>query len=287
MMQKMIGLMVCCVFFSAPLLAEQKVKPLTVEERLARLERLLESRVLVELNQDVDLLKRELRTLRGELEKQDHVLQSMRKRQRELYQDSDRRLRDLELGAPAEPLAVVGGEPEGEQKPLSAASSAMAVGSASATVLLPSANQTVTAESQTSAMRVAPEQQRKQKIEYKAAFEQLKNGRYESAIEAFQGFLQHYPTGPYADNAEYWLGETNYVIRHFSAALQHFNAVIKNYPDSPKVADARLKVAYTYYEMQDMAEAEKWLRELIKDAPTPSVVRLAEQRLLMIRESGH
>jgi len=275
MMQKIIWSMLCCVLFSAPLLAEQKAKPLTVEERLARLERLLESRVLVELNQDVDLLKSELRTLRGELEKQDHVLQSMRKRQRELYQDSDRRLRDLELGAPAVPLAA------------EAASSAMAVGSASATVLLQPVIPNVTAESQTSAVAVDPELQRKQKSEYEAAFEQLKNGRYESAIEAFQGFLNTYPTGPYADNAEYWLGETNYVIRHFSAALQHFNTVIKSYPNSPKVADARLKVAYTYYEMKEMAEAEKWLRELIEDAPTPSVVRLAEQRLLMIRESGH
>ncbi|MDQ7016199.1 MAG: tol-pal system protein YbgF [Gammaproteobacteria bacterium] len=279
MRQRIIWPILWCTFFSPLLMAEQKIRPLSVEERLARLERLLESRVLVELNQDVDLLKSELRTLRGELEKQDHVLQSMRKRQRELYQDSDRRLRDLELGAPAEPLAAVVEESDGTSvKP--EASSATALGSASATVLQPVA----AAETKTALL---PDLQRKQKREYDDAFEQLKNGRYESAIEAFQSFLSRYPTGPYADNAEYWLGETNYVIRHFSAALEHFNAVINNYPDSSKVADARLKVAYTYYEMKEMAEAEKWLRQLIEDAPTPSVVRLAEQRLLMIREAGH
>ncbi|MDQ7075680.1 MAG: tol-pal system protein YbgF [Gammaproteobacteria bacterium] len=269
-----------CTFFSPSLMAEQKIKPLTFEERLARLERLLESRVLVELNQDVDLLKSELRTLRGELEKQDHVLQSMRKRQRELYQDSDRRLRDLELGAPSPPLAAVVDAGEGASVAELGGRSATALGSASATVLQPVA----AAETKTALL---PELQRKQKSDYEDAFEQLKNGRYESAIEAFQSFLSRYPTGPYADNAEYWLGETNYVIRHFSAALEHFNAVINNYPDSSKVADARLKVAYTYYEMKEMSEAEKWLRQLIEDAPTPSVVRLAEQRLLMIRESGH
>src|ERR1019366_453052 len=70
---------------------------------------------------------------------------------------------------------------------------------------------------------------------YQAAFDLLKNGQYDRAITAFQGFLNAYPNSQLADNAQYWLGEAYYVNRSFPEALAAFQRVVENFPGSRKL----------------------------------------------------
>ena len=63
---------------------------LSVEERLAKLERLDNSRNLmqIEMQQQIDALSTEVRQLRGSLEEANYKLQQATERQKGLYQDS-------------------------------------------------------------------------------------------------------------------------------------------------------------------------------------------------------
>ena len=70
---------------------------LSVEQRLNRLENLLQNQVLVEQTQKMEQIQQELSALRELVEAQEHQLGLLKQRQRNLYQDMDRRLNDLEI----------------------------------------------------------------------------------------------------------------------------------------------------------------------------------------------
>ena len=75
---------------------------MTVEERLESIENVLSNQGLLELVQQVQNLELEISRLRGEAEVQNHALEQLKKRQRDLYADTDRRIQRMEgLVAPA------------------------------------------------------------------------------------------------------------------------------------------------------------------------------------------
>ena len=108
-----------------------------IDKRVQRIERILDNQVMLELLQRVESLQTELRELRGEIESQGFEIESMRKRQRDLYLDSDRRLRDLELtgGGSTQPSTSSSSDlsDSGSSTASSAASLAAAAASASST----------------------------------------------------------------------------------------------------------------------------------------------------------
>ncbi|WP_457673064.1 YbgF trimerization domain-containing protein, partial [Thiolapillus sp.] len=92
--------------------AAEPAKPSAdLEARLARIERQLDNRGLVELMVKLEALQAEVQKLRGENEVLAHKLDEMKKRQRDLYLDLDRRLVQLERGGvAAAPAPRAGGE---------------------------------------------------------------------------------------------------------------------------------------------------------------------------------
>ena len=112
----------------------------------------------------------------------------------------------------------------------------------------------------------------------------MKSGRYEDAAVAFTRFIADYPTGSYADNAQYWLGETYYITRRFDAAIQEFERLISLHPDSQKLTHALLKVGYAHDELGREAEAERVLGDLIARFPQSAAAGLARKRLVAIRQ---
>lgn len=226
-----------------------------LEERLQRLERLYDSRVLMQMQQRLDEMQQEINQLRGELERQAYDAQMLKKRQRELYLDTDRRLREIELrGSPAaaqQPAA----EPAASEVPASPAAEAEAEPA-------PTAEDTQQA-----------------RLAYDRAFNTLKEGRYGEARKAFAAFLQSHPQSSLASNASYWMGEAAYVLRDFDQAMADFRRVIEQHPGSAKVADALLKLGYALYEKGDYAAARQPLEQVMRDYSASSAARLAEKRL--------
>ena len=114
---------------------------------------------------------------------------------------------------------------------------------------------------------------------YQQAFELLQQGRYEQARNGFEALLAKYPTGSYADNARYWLGEAHYVEKDYAKAMDEFNRVISDYPQSPKVPGALLKIGYIYEAQRDPAKARGALQNVADRYPDTTEARLAKNRL--------
>ncbi len=246
-----------------------QVRLAALETRLGRLEKVFENQVVRELLRSVDALQLEIRELRGEIENQYNDLEVLQKRQRDLYRDNDRRLRELEVGMTS---GATGGVTSGlpEAPPVGTGAGAQAKQPAVAAV----------------APAVAAGDEEQEKAAYVAAFEFLKTGQYGRAIKEYGAFLGKYPNGRYADNAQYWLGEANYVSREFPEALSQFQKVVANFPASPKVADARLKIGFAFYEMERYDDARQALEDVVRDYPDSSVARLARQRIVRMKEEG-
>lgn len=79
----------------------------TVEQRLERVERMLQSQGLLEILQQVQQLQQDINSLRGEIETHNYNLDQLSRRQRDLYADIDQRLQRLEGGTSA-PLDMTG-----------------------------------------------------------------------------------------------------------------------------------------------------------------------------------
>lgn len=234
----------------------------SIEQRVGRMERVLDSQSLVDMATRLEQIQKDLQLLRGEIELQGHTLAGLKKRQRDLYLDIDQRLRRLESGgaaASAPPASV-------PQTP--AVPTAPAVSSAPSSASTPPPQSAATA---------APA--KGERGAYQRAFNLLKEGRYDQASGDFRRFLSSYPQSSYASNAQYWLGEAFYVTRQFDEALTEFNKVVSVYPNSSKLGDALLKIGFIYYEQEQWGKAKATLSEIIKRYPNTTVARLADNRL--------
>ena len=224
-----------------------------LEERVAALERLLRSDSLMQLLSSIEQLRGEMRELRGELEVQKHAMEQLRARQREQYLDLDGRLKGIEAGGvaaagPAEPATA----PPSAEVPAVASLTPPAAGGAD-----PLAEQQA----------------------YQDAFDRLRSGRFDEAAEGFQGYLERYPDGNFADDAQYWLGETYYVARSFEPAKREFERLLARFPQSQKRSHAMLKLGYIHDELGDREQARAVLTELTQRHPDSTAAGLALQRL--------
>src|SRR6202158_4918430 len=75
------------------------VKLNDIDERLGRVERVVNNQSLLQLSQRIDGLEAQLRQLRGEVEELQNSNDMLRKQQRDLYADLDRRLSALQSGS--------------------------------------------------------------------------------------------------------------------------------------------------------------------------------------------
>lgn len=207
---------------------------------------------LLDILQQLEALQAEVRQLRNSVEVQDHELEQLKSRQRSLYDDLDKRLRETERKGTASTAAPAALEPVAAEP-------------------APAAPRTTTA---------------KQQQEYDAAFELMKQGLYERAIKAFREFLARNPDSGLSDNAQYWVAEGNYVLRNYKLALEEFTKVM-NDPHSAKLPDALLKVGYVHYELGNWDKARKTLTEVGQRYPGTTVARLASARLDKMKKEGH
>jgi len=249
-----------------------------LEVRVQRLENILHSQNLGDLVLELQRVQRELQTLRGELELQRHEMEALRSQQRDLYLDLDRRVGPGSVSAA--PLPAPANVPE---LPIDR----------SEPVTLPRTfpERVVTEEprlvAESPAAPVITEgDEAQEEAEYDRAYELLKQRRYDEASTAFEALLARYPAGSYADNAQYWLAETSYVLRDFDRAKSGFKRVIEQYPTSPKVPGALLKIGYIEYEQRQFAQARDSLVRLAKEYPQTTEARLATNRLEKMRQEG-
>lgn len=120
---------------------------------------------------------------------------------------------------------------------------------------------------------------------YNTAFDALKEGRYAESAKLFQAFLQAYPSGAYAPNALYWLGESYYVTQNYALAQQQFQALLDRYPTHDKAPGALLKVGLSQFGLKQMEQAQDTLTQVTQRYPGSDAARTADDRLRAIQLS--
>lgn len=230
----------------------------------------------------IQQLQDEIRMLRGQLEEQAFELEKIQRRQRDQYLDLDQRISELR-----DDTLVMTGTPQ------------ITGGGAAATTVTPREDvpevRPATESQSTVTGRAAPQSEARtqqatpemEQTAYDQAFQALKELRYADAAEGFQDFLDRYPQSEYADNAQYWLGESYYVTRNYEMALEAFQNLMKDFPGSRKLGDGLLKIGYTHYELKQWDQARAALEQVQQQYPDSTLARLAESRLRSMRLEGH
>ena len=253
------------------------VEPVTqdINARLQRVEKFLDNKALLDMLEVLESLKVEVNTLRGEIEVQTHTIEQLKQKQRDLYTDVDQRLQRMESNSTdtlttqtAESIPIPPEDNNDNQDNIADSDAA-----------IPEENLAASAEVR------EPVDPLKAEAVYQRAFKLLKESQYDQAIKAFKNFLADYPDSAYSDNAQYWMGEANYVMQKYELAINEYQALLNTYPDSQKVSHALLKIGYSYAELGNSADAKKTLKEVKKQYPGTTAARLADERLRKISSS--
>jgi len=232
-----------------------QIKLKDLDTRLERIERVVANQSLLDLANQTDSLRNDLRAMHNDIDQLSNNLEAGRKQQRDLYADLDRRMKSLESrgGGGAAGAAAGSGD-------------AGAGGAGGADTSAAGSDD---------------------KAAYQAAFNLLKDSQYDRAIAAFQKFLIVYSDSSLADNAQYWLGEAYYVNKSFPEAQTAFQRVVDKYPQSRKRPDALLKIGYCQYELKQWDAAKGTLTQVATQFPDAPAGHLAQQRLDKMATEKH
>ena len=234
----------------------------SLADRLTVLEqRAANTQANVDLLNQVTLLKSEVQALRARAEELQQLSEQAKQTSRSQYLDIDGRLNRLEGGTP---------------------SAASSPGAATTPARPPAA----TAREQAPAIygdAGTLAQGAEERSGYDTAFNALKAGRYAESAQLFQAFLDRFPSGAYAPNALYWLGESYYVTQNYLLAQQQFQSLLDRYPTDDKAPGAMLKVGLAQYGLKQLDAAERTLTEVASRYPGTDAARTAADRLGAIR----
>lgn len=221
--------------------------PKTLLERVTTLEQqvVTRNRVQVNIQRQLDELQTEVNELRGVTELHTHQLSQVLERQRELYQELDRRVSEA-------------------LKPANQVPTTIAVSPVNNATQSPSSYSSNLTENEA----------------YDRALNLvLKDKRYEEAIIEFRSFNKNYPQSSYSANAHYWLGQLLFNKSEFKEAEQEFLVVVEQFKESSKRPDALLKLAMVAQKLTDTKKAIVLYRQLVKEYPESTSAKLASPRL--------
>ena len=230
----------------APVIDVNAIDTSALTEQLTSLSRKLDSRNKAQVNiqRQLDLLQTEVNELRGVTELHTHQLGQVLERQRELYQEIDRRVSEV-LDASNKVVTV----------PIS-----------------PNVNIPVNAAGYSDNLTENESYDRALNLV-------LKDKRYKQAILEFKKFNKNFPQSSYAPNAHYWLGQLLFNQGELEQANQEFLVVVNKYKDSTKRPDALLKLAMVAQKQNNVKKATETYQKLLKEYPDSTAAKLAKPRL--------
>lgn len=192
----------------------------------------------------IQSLLQEVSELRALVEEQGHEISRLKQLQLDNYVDLDRRVSFLTGNASAKAKE----SNAGIDSPVSADS------------ISPSANNGMS-----------------EADEYKAAYDLLRQRQVDQSLVAFKDYLKKYPTGEFAANSCYWLGEIFLLKNQLPQARDWFAKLLQDFPESNKVPDAKFKLGKVYHLMGDKKRAKLLLDDAA--AGLGDSARLAKQYL--------
>jgi tol-pal system protein YbgF len=212
---------------------EVEAKQKAAEERLANVESVAQERA-IDLTRLIDELKQELARLRGQLEVQVHQIETLERRQKDLYVDLDARLRKLEASAQAQQQQPPASEadPVAEGKSYESALNQFKLGNYQASV---AAFQGFLA--------AFPESRQVSSAQYWIGNAYYALRDYKAAIAAQQKLLESWPDSAKAPDAMLNIASSQAELGQTRTARLTLNELIKKYPGTPAADQAKQRLA--------------------------------------------
>lgn len=256
---------------------------LPLRQQVARLEQQLDSLKQSGSGNRVEELQKEVQTLRGQVEELTHALQQAQTQQRSMYSDLDSRLTKQMTPKQATPKNT--NQDNTSDKPVQPAKSdalSEIKNDKKSKTLLAAKDPVAEPVSKNNQPDVAEEQQI-----YQTAYNYIKAKKYDDAVTTLRSMLQKYPSGQFAANAHYWLGELYGLMNKNDQSAAEFGIVVKDYANSPKVSDAQLKLGLIYAAQFKWADAKGAFKTVINQYPGTTSARIATEQLKQIKQAGY
>jgi tol-pal system protein YbgF len=215
---------------------------------------------ILDLVTRMEQMQSEVQQLRGMIEEQSQTISDLQRKQKNMYLDLDSRIQNASSAV----------------TPTSPTTSVAPVGATPAVAAPVATQPAVVSPAQ------APQLANNDKDRYQQAYEALRSGQNAMAVKLFESFLQDFPSGQFADNAQYWLAEAYKVNREIDKSRSAFIKVLTQYPQSAKVPDALLKLGYIEFELQNIPKSREYLTQVVNAFPGTPAANLAAKKLAVM-----
>lgn len=210
-----------------------------IEKRLEAIEAVIQGQALGDMQSQIENLKQQVANLKGELEVATHNIDSTQQRQKDLYTDTDTRLRKIESGvAPAVPAAT-----------------------------------------DSTGNTTAPAVVEKDVKAFADADDLSRSSKHKEAFNAFDAFLKEYPNSKLVPDALYGMGYSQFALKNYKSSIATQQKVVDLHGDSSKAPDALYSIANSQIQLGQVSNAKKTLRDLVAKYPNAEVTPNAQKRL--------
>lgn len=122
-----------------------------------------------------------------------------------------------------------------------------------------------------------------EKRDFDAAMDLLRKSEFVPAANAYNSFLQRYPSSGYKPSVLYWLGNAQYASRAYKESQESHRRLIAEFPAYMRTPEAMLAMANSQIELKDTKGSRRTLEELVKAHPNSEAAAAGRERLARLR----
>ncbi len=261
-------------------------QPQSLEERVARLERITDNPVLIQLSRKLGLQQSEIQSLQDKVDRLEHTILKLKKQSKSRYKEMDDRFTKIEH-TPLPVLAPVKAVEPPAEKVVKASKPEKGVNgikssASSKVVAAVETHKKVVVKNKPKAISVRAATSKEQ-VEYKVAFDLIRKKNYKAALKAFVVFKTHHPKSVLSSNASYWAGESAWKLGKKLPSLAHFEDVVVSYPKSMKAPDSLLRAGDVYRSLDQLKLAKSSYQKLLNIYPKAKAAKKAASRLKALK----
>lgn len=208
-----------------------------IEKRLAAIEAVLQGQGLLELQNQVDALKQEVAQLKGDLELANHNIEATQQRQKDLYTDTDTRLRKVEEGS-ATATSSSANVPATTPAPVAEDVKAFAA----ADELSKSGNYKAAFSAYDAFLKAHPESALVPDAMYGLGYSQFALKNYKSSISTQQKLIDTHPDSAKAPDGMYNMANSQIQLNQVTNAKKTLRTLISKYPNAEVTPSAQKRL---------------------------------------------
>ena len=218
-------------------IADLKKSQAAMEKRIAAIEAIVQGGGLADMQNQIEVLKQEVANLKGDLEVASHNLETTQQRQKDLYTDTDTRLRRIEGGGDS------AGASNGTTAPSPvAAEEKDAKAFADADSLSKSAKHKEAFAAFDSFLKEYPNSKLAPDALYGMGYSQFALKNYKSSIATQQKVIDLHPTSAKVPDAMYNQANSQIQLGQVSSAKKTLRDLVAKYPDAAVTPSAQKRL---------------------------------------------